>query len=113
MNARRITATLIINRMTIRGMLPLQEKDVKAEPETFIRVIKRGKTIGKLSMAISEKLFEAREAIAAIIVRTDDSPRLPRIRTVINRRGFWIILPIRRMKNKIASTDNMAISNRL
>ena len=94
-------------------MLPLQDKDFKADPETFISVINKGNTIGKLRIAIREKLFDAREAIAAIIVRTDESPRLPRNRAVINSPGFCIIFPISRTKNRRARMDKMAISKRL
>ena len=108
-----MTAILIINNMIINGIFPLQEPEVSAEAETFIRVIRRGKTIGKLSIAISEKLFEALEAMAAIMVRTDERPRLPRISAVKNSPGFWIIFPIRSTKKKSASTDKIDISTRL
>ena len=108
-----ITATLIINNIAIRGILPLQLYELSADPETFIRVISNGKTIGKLRMAIREKLFEAREAIAAIIVRTEERPRLPRIRAVRNSKGFCIMFPISSTKNRSARTDKIAISKRL
>ena len=108
-----ITATLIINKIIISGILPLHEYDCKADPETFIRVISRGNTIGKLRIAINEKLFEAREAIAAIMVSTDERPRLPRMSAIRNSPRFWIILPISKTKNSSASTDNIAISKRL
>jgi len=99
--------------MRSSGIFPLQDNEFKADPETFMRVINRGKTMGKLRIAIREKLFEAREAIAAIIVSTEESPRLPRIRAVKNRAGFWIRFPISRTKKRRASSDNIAISIRL
>jgi len=99
--------------MISNGTFPLQLLFVRADAETFISVISRGRIIGKLRIAIREKLFEAREAIAAIIVRIEDKPRLPSTRAETNNTGFTIILPINNIKTASARTDNMPISIRL
>jgi len=57
---------------------------LNAADDTFISVSNRGITIGKLKMAINAKLLLVREAIAAIMVKADAKPKLPKSNELIN-----------------------------
>ena len=101
------------SRITKRPDKPDQSMLLMADRETFIRVASRGSTIGKLKMAIKEKLWLAREAMAATMVSTDDNPRLPSSRVSKNRGTFTTWLPMSSRKNPNASAERMAIRKRL
>ena len=81
--------------------------------DTFIKVVNNGNTMGKLRMAIKEKLLLAREAIAAIIVSMDASPKLPMSNETRKSGRFMTRLPISNRKKLKERTDRMDISRRL
>lgn len=80
-----MTVMLMVTSTVIKLPLPDQSFDTSAECDTFMSVVSRGRTMGKLSIAIKEKLLLAREAMAAIIVRIDAKPKLPRNSEVRNK----------------------------
>jgi hypothetical protein len=56
--------------------------------DTFIKVIKKGMSIGKLKIAIIPKLPFVFAAIADIIVRITENPILPIVRHSMNINRF-------------------------
>jgi len=108
-----MTAPLIVRRMMIKPMFPLPSVIVKALFETFIRVLSKGRIIGKLRIAMSEKLLLALEAMAATIVRMDVIPRLPSNKHIRNNGKSTTLLPIISMKKRKLKDERMTISSRL
>ena len=76
-------------------------------------MVSNGKTMGKLRMAIREKLLLAREAMAAIIVRMEDNPKLPSSNAVRNKGRFMTMFPINIKKTMKDKMERMDISSRL
>jgi len=103
----------MVRRITIKPAFPDHSKFLRAVDDTFISVASNGSTTGKLKIAIREKFWLAREAIAATIVRTDDNPRLPKSNARINNGIFTTMFPIKRIKKRKANNDRIAISKRL
>lgn len=103
----------MVSMMTIKPQLPDHWLEIREVCEIFIKVVSNGSTMGKLRMAISEKLLLAREAMAAIIVRTDANPKLPSSKAVRNKGILMTMFPIRSKKNTKDKTERMDISKRL
>ena len=103
----------MVSRMTIKPQLPDHWLEIREVCEIFIKVVSNGSTMGKLSMAMSEKLLLAREAIAAIMVRMDANPKLPNSNAVRNKRILTTIFPINSKNKPNDKTERMDISNRL
>jgi hypothetical protein len=103
----------MVTRMIINAPIPDESEDTSAFWDTFIKVVSKGSTIGKLRIAMSEKLLLALEAMAAIMVRIDASPKLPRINAVKNRGIFTTRLPINVRNKTNDKDDRMAIKSRL
>ena len=108
-----MTVTLMVSRMMIKLQFPDQSEETNAMRETFIRVVSKGRTTGKLKIAIREKLLLALEAMAAIIVRMDDNPKLPSNNAVRNKEMLTTMLPIKSKNKPNDKTDRMDIINRL
>ena len=108
-----ITAMLIVRRIISRPPAVDQSPEVIADPDDFIRVINRGSTMGKLKMAISEKLFPALEAMAATMVSTEARPRLPSTSVIINKAMLITRFPINSTKKPNESVERMNIRIRL
>ena len=81
--------------------------------DTFIRVARNGSTIGKLRIAMREKLLLARDAIADTIVSVDASPRLPRIRAIRKRGTLTTRFPISKRKRPKEKPERIVIRRRL
>ena len=108
-----MTVTLIVSRMTIKLQFPDQSFETSAVRETFIRVVSKGRTIGKLKIAIREKLLLALEAMAAIMVRIEASPKLPRISAVRNNGILTTAFPINVRKRIKERAERIAIKSKL
>ena len=108
-----MTVTLMVSSMIIKLQFPDQSAETSAVRETFISVVSNGRTIGKLNIAIREKLLLALEAMAAIMVRIDASPKLPRIRAVRNNGTLTTAFPINVRKRIKERAERMAIKSRL
>jgi hypothetical protein len=108
-----ITVTLMVRRMIIKLPFPDQSLEISAILETFIRVVSNGSMIGKLKIAIREKLLLALEAMAAIIVRIEASPKLPSIRAVRNNGILTTAFPINVRKRIKERPERIAIKSRL
>ena len=108
-----MTVTLIVRRMMIKLQFPVQSAETSAVRETFISVVSNGRTIGKLNIAIREKLLLALEAMAAIMVRIEASPKLPRIRAVRNNGTLTTAFPINVRKRTKERVERIAIKSKL
>ena len=97
----------------IKPVFPVPSVIDKALFETFIRVLSRGRMIGKLRMAMSEKLLVALEAMAATIVRMDVIPRLPSNKQIRNNGRSTTLLPIINEKKRKLNDDKIIISSKL
>ena len=108
-----MTVTLMVSRMVIKLPFPDQSPETRAVRETFIRVVSKGSTIGKLRIAISEKLLLALEAMAAIMVSIEANPKLPKISAVRKSGILTTAFPIRVRKRIKERDERIAINNRL
>ena len=108
-----MTVTLMVSRMIIKLQFPDQSSDTRAVRETFISVVSNGSTIGKLNIAIREKLLLALEAMAAIMVRIDASPKLPRLSAMRNNGTLTTAFPIKVRKRIKERDERIAIKSRL
>ena len=93
--------------------LPLHSVPVNAFLDIFSNVIRSGRTIGKLRIAISEKLLLALEAMAAIMVSIEANPKLPKISAVRKSGILTTAFPIRVRKRIKERDERIAINNRL
>ena len=103
----------MVSRMTRGPVVPGHSGLVRASLEIFIRVSSRGRMMGKLRTAIKEKLLLAREAMAATMVRMEESPKLPRIRARINNPVLTTWFPISSRNIPKDSRERIAIRRRL
>ena len=108
-----MTAPLMVSRRIIKPAFPVPSLTDSALFDTFIRVLSKGRIIGKLRIAMSEKLLLALEAMAATIVSTDVIPKLPSNKHVRNKGRSTTLLPIIRIKKKKLSDDKTIISSKL
>ena len=108
-----MTVTLMVSRMMMKLPFPDHSLETSAIRETFISVVNNGRTIGKLKIAIREKLLLALEAMAAIMVRIEDSPKLPRIRAVRNNGILTTAFPIKVRKRIKERAERIAIKSKL
>ena len=108
-----MTVTLMVSRMVMKLQFPDQSAETSAIRETFISVVSNGRTMGKLKIAIREKLLLALEAMAAIMVSIEAKPKLPSIKEVRNKGILTTAFPIRVRKSTKEREERMAIKSRL
>ena len=108
-----MTVRSMVRRMMMKPPFPDQEADVSAILETFMRVVSKGRTMGKLRIAISEKLLLARDAMAAIMVSTEERPKLPSSNAVRKRVRLTTRFPIRSRNRRKERPERTVIRRRL
>ena len=108
-----MTVTLIVKRIMRKLPFPDQSPETSAVCDTFIRVVSKGSTIGKLRIAISEKLLLALEAIAAIMVSIEERPKLPSTSDVRNNGILTTRFPISVRKRMNDREERIAMRSRL